>query len=257
MTETPWFRIRLAVAAIVSLALVVAPTARAQVTFQATLTPAADATDSTGHGMGTFVFNDETKMLSYDITITSPLTGPVIAAHIHDAATTGILVPLDTSLHGTADLSTLSDFTGFVSKLFAGQTYANLHTPAHPNGEINGTLMIVQGTAACSCSGAANHGQFVKCVKQAIHKLDKSERKDARIKALMRDAARSACGKKKVGRKSIACCLPANPEGNIVNDALCLPVSETKCGAAGGTSRGAGTSCLTAACSPSGAFLDP
>src|SRR5213593_739555 len=108
------------------------PAARADIMLGATLDGGQETppTGSSGRATATFDFDDETKVLTYDVTITTPLTGAVVAAHIHEGRlgqAGDIKVPLDNSLHGTADLSGLADLGDFLTKLFDGDTYVNLH----------------------------------------------------------------------------------------------------------------------------------
>jgi hypothetical protein len=233
-------------------------TARAHVNLVATLDPAQETppvTDADGAGgMATFEYDASTKMLSYTVAV-HDLTGPAIFAHIHQAppgvagnpiftldpaATSGTVGPLDAAQE---------------TALFDGVLYINFHTALHAAGEIRGQITLAPGT--CSCGAFRNHGQFVKCVRKAIKALDKSEKKEAGIKQLRKNSAKSSCGKKKGPRKAVACCLPRTPDDNIVTESLCIAVKDAACAGKGGTSKGAGSSCFpTNPCSPSGAFLD-
>ena len=244
----------------VGLAMILAPSvARAQIMLQATLDAAQEVPAPTGvpagaGGTATFTYDDESKMLSFTATV-HDLSGPAIAAHIHQGApgvAGGILFPLDpTATSGTVGPLNATQETA----LFSGQLYINYHTPQNPSGEIRGQIELVAGK--CACSGFSNHGQFVKCVRKAIKGLTKAERKDSHVKALKKATAQSSCGKTKGPKKAVACCLPRNPEDNIVTDALCVAVKDAQCAGKGGTSRGSGSSCFpTNPCSPSGAFLD-
>jgi len=96
----------------------------------------------------------------------------------------------------------------------------NYHTVQNLGGEVRGQIAISPGK--CGCTAFASHSQFVKCVKKEIKKLDKSERKEAVIKALTKAAAKSACEKSKGPKNTVACCLPTNAEANIVTDKLCV-----------------------------------
>src|SRR5207249_2322055 len=183
--------------------------------------------------------DDETKVLTYDVTITTPLTGAVVAAHIHEGrlgVAGGIKVPLDNSLHGTVDLSTLTDLDDFLTKLFDGDTYVNLHTAAFPGGEIRGQIGLSPGQ--CDCKNAKNLGKFRSCVAKAVGKLEKAEKKDQGIKDLKRAIKKATCGKKNGPKHAIACCLPQTPEQNIVVGHVCAAVTEAKCTTIGGTKGG-------------------
>ncbi|HJQ82606.1 MAG TPA: CHRD domain-containing protein [Candidatus Binatia bacterium] len=246
----------------VVLALAFASGARGHVELEAVLTPDQEippVVNSTGRATATFTFMDENNTLAYTITITQPLTSDVTLAHIHEGGVgqeSPPRVSLDTSLSGTADLSGLANRDDFLAKLFSGQTYVNLHTVNYGDGEIRGQIELSTTAGTCSCRNAPNHGQFVKCVNKAIKKLDKSERKEEAIIALKRAAKRSSCGKKKNPKKAVACCLPRTPEENIVVEALCVAVKESKCAGLGGTAKAPATCTPTNPCSPSGAFLD-
>ena len=81
------------------------------------------------------------------------------------------------------------------------------------------------------------------------------------MKAIKRAAKLSACGRKKVGKRTIACCLPQTPTEDIVIGRFCAGVTEKACTKKGGTSLGTSVSCLpdnpcTPAASPSGAFVE-
>lgn len=102
------------------------------------------ATSATGFGS----ISIEGSTLIYNITF-SGLSGPATAAHIHGPADTnqmaqviqGLKVPAATSgmLSGTLDLSTLAPDK--VSAITTGNAYVNIHTSAHPDGEIRGQLV--------------------------------------------------------------------------------------------------------------------
>src|SRR5262245_38714565 len=199
--------LRACVVALPLISLAGTPAARADIKLGATLDEAQETppTGSSGRATATFDFNDETKVLTYAVTITTPLTGPVIAAHIHEGrvgVAGDIKVPLDNSLTGTVDLSSLSDLDAFLVKLFDGDTYVNLHTASFRAGEIRGQILLSPG--ACDCKNAKNPGQFRSCVAKTIAKLDKSEKKDPGIKALKRAIKKATCGKKNGPKKAIA-----------------------------------------------------
>jgi len=255
MTLSGWQRSVVSVA--IGLGLV--RVAGAGIGLQATLdtaqeVPAPTGTSPNAGGTATFTFNGETKTLTYTVTL-HDLTGTPVAAHLHQAPagqSGGVVIPLDAS-KTTDTTAALTDAQ--MTALFGGLLYINFHTVQNPAGEVRGQITISPGK--CGCAAFANHGQFVKCVKKEIKKLDKSERKEAVIKALMKAAAKSACGKSKGPKNTVACCLPTNPEANIVTDKLCVAAKDSKCSGVGGVSRGATSSCFAAnPCSASGAFLD-
>ena len=99
--------------------------------------------DSNASGSVSIKFDKKTSLLSYEITFAN-LTGPVTAAHFHGPAPVGknavVAVPIKGAL--------MSPMSGGVTlnaaqsaDLLAGMWYVNLHTAAHPNGEIRGQVI--------------------------------------------------------------------------------------------------------------------
>ena len=137
------------------------------VTFMATMTPGAEVpavTGSTGTGTFTAVLDTVTNIMTYDI-IFSGLSSNVTVGHIHGpATTTGTNTPILTfnnangqqfttgatsgTAHGTALLTTASALSATVKGdslrklLFAGMTYANIHTSTNGGGEIRGQITL-------------------------------------------------------------------------------------------------------------------
>jgi len=216
-----------------------------KVTLQATLdaaeeVPAPSGTLPGAGGTATLEYDETDKSIAYTVTVTN-LTGPPVAAHIHQAlpGTPGpIRVTLDQN-HLAGGASPVPVPADLVEPLFDGGTYVNVHTAQNPNGEIRGQIHLK--AAACQCSGSAT--ALRQCVKQAIKALDKAQRKSDVIKALKRDVKKSSCGRTKGPKRAVACCV-RQPAGNIVTDPLCLPVAEQACVVRGGTSLGAGMACF-------------
>jgi hypothetical protein len=84
----------------------------------------------------------KTKIFSYTITY-SGLTGPATMAHFHGPAAAGANAPPVIAIHdlkgpisGTASLSDAQE-----AELKAGLWYFNVHTAAHPGGEIRGQVL--------------------------------------------------------------------------------------------------------------------
>jgi hypothetical protein len=101
------------------------------------------ATDSKGTGQVTATLDTATKTFSYTVTY-SGLTGPATMAHFHGPAAPGanagpvVPVPKDALANPMKGSATLTDAQ--VSDLEAGKWYFNIHTAAHPGGEVRGQL---------------------------------------------------------------------------------------------------------------------
>lgn len=99
---------------------------------------------SNGGGNVEAMLDKSTNRLSWTVTY-SALVGPATAAHFHGPADTGVnagvVVPLTGSLvspiKGEASLTAAQ-----AADLSAGKWYLNIHTGAHPDGEIRGQLKL-------------------------------------------------------------------------------------------------------------------
>jgi CHRD domain len=117
-----------------------------QINFKADLSGASEVPPVTGPGSGnaTAALDTTTKTLTWTVTY-SGLSEPVAkAGHIHGpaapGANAGVLVPFKDNLASPIKGSaTLTDAQ--ISDLEAGRTYMNLHTTAHPTGELRGQLV--------------------------------------------------------------------------------------------------------------------
>lgn len=134
------------------------------VTFKAALTPGGEnpATNSSGSGTFTATLDTSTNVFTYDVTFTG-LTTNVTLGHIHGpAAATANASPIlnfatlagatfttgatSGTAHGTVVLTAATQITNSVNGdslkklLFAGQTYANIHTTQNGGGEIRGQI---------------------------------------------------------------------------------------------------------------------
>lgn len=96
-----------------------------------------------GTGMAEVSYNRDTGVLSYKVSY-SGLSGPVTGAHIHGpagpGANAGIVVPFNAGpspITGEAKINPAQ-----AGDLLAGLWYVNLHTAAHPPGEIRGQLQL-------------------------------------------------------------------------------------------------------------------
>ncbi len=83
-------------------------------------------------------------MLTYTLSY-KDLTGPATAAHIHGPApvgqNAGVMVPLKGASGVASPIqgkATLTDTQ--IQEMDNGQTYVNVHTKAHPAGEIRGQV---------------------------------------------------------------------------------------------------------------------
>jgi CHRD domain len=123
--------------------MAVAGPARAE-TFKATLDGKSEvpATTSSGTGTAAVEYDPATKKLSWTLTY-SGLTGPATAAHFHGPAepgkNAGVAVAIPNATSSPAEGSaTLTDAQA--ADLEAGKYYVNVHTAAHPSGEIRGQV---------------------------------------------------------------------------------------------------------------------
>jgi hypothetical protein len=100
---------------------------------------------TSGSGTATVTLDPTTRQITWNVTF-SGLTGPATVAHIHGPApvgkNAGVLVwlapkgkPVTSPLTGSATLTAEQ-----AADLTSGQCYVNVHTAAHPGGEIRGQL---------------------------------------------------------------------------------------------------------------------
>src|SRR5438552_13895633 len=164
---------RLAASIVLTLSLSFASAGRAageeepKVTLEATLDAAQEVPPPKGTllgagGSATFEYDETDKSIAYVVTVTN-LTGPAIAAHIHQAAP-GVEGPVRITLDqnglagGAPALPVPADL---VEPLFDGGTYVNVHPAVNSDdGEIRGQIDLKP--AACSCS-SGSAGALRKC----------------------------------------------------------------------------------------------
>ena len=120
------------------------PAAAATVHYTAKLDGASETppNDSKGAGNAAVSLDTAAKKISWKITY-SGLSGPATMAHFHGPAPAGqaagvavpITPPLASPARGSASVTDAQ-----IGDLKAGQWYVNIHTAAHPGGEIRGQL---------------------------------------------------------------------------------------------------------------------
>lgn len=101
---------------------------------------------TTGSGSAKVDLDTTAKTVSWTVTY-SGLTGPATAAHFHGPAPVGQAAGVEVPLKGDltspiAGSASVSDAQA--ADLRAGQWYVNVHTAAHPAGEIRGQVVPVQ-----------------------------------------------------------------------------------------------------------------
>jgi hypothetical protein len=112
--------------------------------FEASLSASQEVppNPSGGTGQAEVRLDKSTNVITWKVTYAG-LTGPAVAAHIHGPAAAGVnagvLVPF--SNVGAQPIAGQATLTApQVAQLEAGQMYVNVHTKAHPGGEIRGQL---------------------------------------------------------------------------------------------------------------------
>jgi hypothetical protein len=110
-----------------------------------TLSGAQEVPPVASEGTGTLdaTFDKDTRRLSYTVTY-SGLSGPATAAHFHGPAgpgqNAGVIVPFANPASPISGETTLTEAQA--SDLLAGRWYVNVHTRAHPAGEIRAQVTV-------------------------------------------------------------------------------------------------------------------
>ena len=98
--------------------------------------------DSKSTGTFTATYDTTSKKLTWEGEY-SDLSGPATMAHFHGPAdpskNAGVVVPITPSTSPFEGSATLTDAQA--AELMAGQWYVNVHTAAHPGGEIRGQVL--------------------------------------------------------------------------------------------------------------------
>ncbi|HVG51945.1 MAG TPA: CHRD domain-containing protein [Xanthobacteraceae bacterium] len=137
--------VRILALAIASVAyLIISPASAETVTFKAALSGKNEVppNDSPAAGQAEATLDTATKVLTYTVTYAG-LTGPSIGAHLHGPGehgkNAGIVIPFNFVASPIKGTATLNDTQ--IADLIAGRWYVNVHTSAHPGGELRGQLL--------------------------------------------------------------------------------------------------------------------
>jgi hypothetical protein len=112
--------------------------------FHATLNGASEVPPNMEKGSGTAMATLDTATKAFTYTVTySGLSGPATAAHFHGpalpGANAGPTIPLANPTSPIKGTATLTDAQ--IADLRAGKWYVNVHSMAHPGGELRGQVM--------------------------------------------------------------------------------------------------------------------
>jgi len=100
--------------------------------------------ESPGTATATVLFDKDTGMVSWDVYWTG-ISGDPTAAHFHGPASKNNKAGVQVDLGGNGFVSPFRGSAHLTSEqadqLLAGQWYINIHTAAHPDGEIRGQVL--------------------------------------------------------------------------------------------------------------------
>ncbi len=124
----------------------------APMSFSVPLTGAAQVppVNTQGSGTAALTYDPSTRVLTWNVTY-SGLSGPATMAHIHGPAAAGKNAGVEVwlSRRGAGASSPITGQTTLTSaqaqQLMAGDLYINVHTKAHPAGEIRGQVVPPKG----------------------------------------------------------------------------------------------------------------
>lgn len=101
------------------------------------------AVQTPGRGAATASLDTQTRMLTWDVQFQG-LSGPVSAAHFHGPASATQNAPVAVPIAKAGEASPLRGSATLTEQqmadLIAGRWYINIHTAAHPPGEIRGQV---------------------------------------------------------------------------------------------------------------------
>jgi CHRD domain len=153
---------RVVLAAAVAAAFVTSASA-ATVSYTATLSGRSEMpkVDTKGSGKLNATVDSASKELKYTLTFEG-LSGPATGAHFHGPATrrqtAGVIAPIDGSNPASPVTGSITLTDQQIKELRSGKIYVNVHTAAHPAGEIRGQVVHVRTkkpTTAATAPAAA------------------------------------------------------------------------------------------------------